>query len=166
MDKKVHRNKGKQRRRAISPVIATVILIAITLIAAVAIGGFVFGLFGSFTSNALVTQAGAVMPDSTQSGATIKTGATNGFTCPVTGSGDYILLKNTGTASTSVSTVSLQFGGSTYILSLSSGTCNIVGSGSANVVLAVNGTASAGETFTGTATLANGAQVPVSGTFT
>ena len=46
--KKVHR----KNRKAISPVLATVILIAITLIAAIAIAGFVFGLFGSFTSTA------------------------------------------------------------------------------------------------------------------
>ncbi len=41
----------KKNRKAISPVLATVILIAITLIAAVAIAGFVFGLFGSFTNS-------------------------------------------------------------------------------------------------------------------
>lgn len=39
-------------RKAVSPIIATVLVIAITLIAAVAIGGFVFGLFGTATSNA------------------------------------------------------------------------------------------------------------------
>jgi archaeal type IV pilus assembly protein PilA len=42
----------RKNRKAISPVLATVILIAITLIAAVAIAGFVFGLFGSFTTSA------------------------------------------------------------------------------------------------------------------
>jgi len=41
-----------RRRKGISPVLATVILIAITLIAAIAIAGFVFGLFGTFTSGA------------------------------------------------------------------------------------------------------------------
>jgi flagellin-like protein len=43
-----------KKRKAVSPVLATVILIAITLIAAIAIAGFVFGLFGSFTSTAQV----------------------------------------------------------------------------------------------------------------
>lgn len=38
-------------RRGISPILATVILIAITLIAAVMIAAFVFGLFGTFTTN-------------------------------------------------------------------------------------------------------------------
>jgi len=46
---------SSKRRKAISPVLATVILIAITLIAAIAIAGFVFGLFGSFTSSAQVS---------------------------------------------------------------------------------------------------------------
>jgi len=43
---------NRARRKGISPVLATVILIAITLIAAIAIAGFVFGLFGTFTSSA------------------------------------------------------------------------------------------------------------------
>ncbi len=45
----------KGNRKAISPVLATVILIAITLIAAIAIAGFVFGLFGTFTATAQVS---------------------------------------------------------------------------------------------------------------
>jgi len=47
-------NLKTNRRKAISPVLATVILIAITLIAAIAIAGFVFGLFGTFTSTARI----------------------------------------------------------------------------------------------------------------
>ena len=39
-------------RKAVSPVLATVILIAVTLIAAIAVAGFVFGLFGTFTGSA------------------------------------------------------------------------------------------------------------------
>ena len=38
---------NSRKRKAISPVLATVILIAITLIAAVAIATFVFGIFGT-----------------------------------------------------------------------------------------------------------------------
>src|SRR5208337_978130 len=47
--------KKKNKRKAISPVLATVILIAITLIAAIAVAGFVFGLFGTFTSSATLS---------------------------------------------------------------------------------------------------------------
>jgi len=51
-----------RKRKAISPVLATVILIAITLIAAIAVAGFVFGLFGTFTSSATLSiQAGTVI---------------------------------------------------------------------------------------------------------
>jgi len=49
-----------RRRKAISPVLATVILIAITLIAAIAVAGFVFGLFGTFTSSATLQVTGVV----------------------------------------------------------------------------------------------------------
>jgi len=49
------RINAPNKRKAISPVLATVILIAITLIAAIAIAGFVFGLFGSFTSSAQIS---------------------------------------------------------------------------------------------------------------
>jgi len=48
---KVHR----KNRKAISPVLATVILIAITLIAAVAIATFVFGIFGTSASPATLS---------------------------------------------------------------------------------------------------------------
>jgi flagellin-like protein len=47
-------------RKAISPVIATVILIAITLIAAIAIAGFVFGLFSTNTNQANLSILGTV----------------------------------------------------------------------------------------------------------
>jgi flagellin-like protein len=50
---------GPRRRKAISPVLATVILIAITLIAAIAIAGFVFGLFGTFTGGQNISLAGS-----------------------------------------------------------------------------------------------------------
>jgi len=47
--------KLTHNRKAISPVLATVILIAITLIAAIVIAGFVFGLFGTFTAGARIS---------------------------------------------------------------------------------------------------------------
>ncbi|MGD0478421.1 MAG: type IV pilin N-terminal domain-containing protein [Nitrososphaerales archaeon] len=44
----------RKKRQAVSPVLATIILIAITLVAAIAVAGFVFGLMGTFTNIALV----------------------------------------------------------------------------------------------------------------
>jgi flagellin-like protein len=42
-------------RKAISPVIATIILIAITIVIAIAVAGWVFGLFGSYSRTNAVT---------------------------------------------------------------------------------------------------------------
>lgn len=47
------------RRKAISPVLATVILIAITLVAGVAIAGFAFGLFGTLGTTANIKELSA-----------------------------------------------------------------------------------------------------------
>jgi len=43
-----------RRRKAVSPILATLILVAITLILGLIVAGLVFGLFGSFTSVATV----------------------------------------------------------------------------------------------------------------
>ncbi|HXX72938.1 MAG TPA: archaellin/type IV pilin N-terminal domain-containing protein, partial [Candidatus Acidoferrales bacterium] len=86
------------KRKAISPVLATVILIAITLIAAIAIAGFVFGLFGTFTSTAQV-QASVT-------------------SCVQNAGGDELcnlVLTNSGNANTATTgSCSLTFGGKTY----------------------------------------------------
>jgi flagellin-like protein len=92
----------RKNRKAISPVLATVILIAITLIAAVAIAGFVFGLFGTFTSTARV-QANVTSCVASGSGATAQE------TC-------NLLLTNTGNANAVATTsCSLTFAGKTVI---------------------------------------------------
>ena len=142
-------------RKAISPVIATVILIAITLIAAIAIAGFVFGLFGSFTSNAQVTAT-----------ATCKA---SGATCVVT-------LSNTGTANTNVLSASITFGGQTVALTLggTGTTCSGSGTGpfavTAGTTCAIGGTAASGTPSTGaqfviTLSLANSGQPSATGVF-
>jgi flagellin-like protein len=148
--------KGRRKqRRAVSPVLATVILIAITLIAAVAIAGFVFGLFGAFTSTAQVS-------------ITSVSCRTNGL-CTLT-------LTNSGTASTySGTSGTITFGGKTVTM-----TCGTTTSASpvspTSVLIAAGGSnqiscsfdassAQAGQQFVGTVSLANGGQVQFSGTF-
>ncbi len=49
------------QRRAISPIIATVLIIAVTLIASVAIGGFVFGIFAQGQNSAQVAVTGTAL---------------------------------------------------------------------------------------------------------
>jgi len=42
----------RTRRKAVSPVLATVIMIAITIVGGVAVAGFAFGLFGTVSASA------------------------------------------------------------------------------------------------------------------
>jgi flagellin-like protein len=140
-------NKGK--RKAISPVLATVILIAITLIAAVAIAGFVFGLFGSFTSSAQVSAQ-----------VTSCTYAATNNVCNV-------VLTNSGTSNTVATSCSINIGGAAKIGAVS-GVTLISASSTAAAICTVNpagGSAAqtVGSQAVGSFGLSNGASVPFSG---
>jgi len=102
--------RNVKHRRAISPVLATVILIAITLIAAIAIAGFVFGLFGTFTSGQnmqLSTQA--CYASGSAGGHTLSSNSTVWFT--LSGNlyvgGCILAITNTGGASGSITGCSI-----------------------------------------------------------
>jgi len=159
-----------KQRRAISPIIATVLIIAVTLIAAVAIGGFVFGIFGSSSNVAQIGVTGTAML-----AADFKTGgSTSTFTCATTAPATaYITLTNTGTAAATVVSVTITWAGSNNAFSGPS-TCSVGGAGSAtatsyivfpttSTVLTSN--AAAGQTYNGVATLSNGATVLFTGTW-
>lgn len=138
-------------RKAISPVIATVILIAITLIAAIAIAGFVFGLFGSFTSTAQVSVT------------VVSCTVANPPVCSIT-------LSNSGTANTAVigtaGGFSLTYGGAKY-----TGICGTAPTITAGSTAVASCTATggvlpvAGEQFVGTVSLTNGGSISLTGTF-
>ena len=144
-------------RKGISPVLATVILIAITLIAAIAVAGFVFGLFGSFTSTARVTVSYSVMVHLAAGG--------------VAASGSSILVLNTGTSNTYATGLTLTYGGQTCTEAVAATT--ITAGASPGVNLAVTPPASGGcttvatvgQSYVGSLSLANGGQVPFSGTW-
>jgi len=159
-------------RRAISPIIATVLIIAVTLIAAVAIGGFVFGIFGSSSSTAQVsvTSQNLVAADLTQA----NTAAAP--TCNVVGAADDLTLTNTGTAATTVTGVTITWAGA--VNSFTIATCTSAAAGNAGAT--TNGNpisilfsatnhlstdATTGQTYTGTVTMGNGAVLLFSGTF-
>ena len=153
-----------RRRKAISPVLATVILIAITLIAAIAIAGFVFGLFGSFTSSGQVSLLATNIPAPTTAAALTAPVCTAGGSPPAA---PYLGFKNTGTASVSVTTLSLTYGGSTYTVAAPAG-CSVAAGNIAWLALTTNhlgGTANTGQQFVGSASMSNGASVPITGTF-
>lgn len=52
MNKKAHTSK-----RGVSPVVATIVLVAVTLVAAVSVGGYISGLFGGFTATQSISAA-------------------------------------------------------------------------------------------------------------
>ena len=135
------------KRKAISPVLATVILIAITLIAAVAIAGFVFGLFGTFTKTATVVGSTVTCVDAT------------GY-CTVS-------LINSGTAITATSgTCTESYGGATYHGTDTAGTIvPATGAGVAVTCTLQVGAAAlvGGEPVSGSISLANNGLVLFSG---
>ena len=128
----------RKNRKAISPVLATVILIAITLIAAVAIAGFVFGLFGTFTKTASVSLGAASCTDAAPTVCTMS-------------------WTNTGNAATSIpGTCQVTEGGATY-----TGTAAFIAPLPAGGVFVSGGAGSL--TCTGTNTVVLGAGAAVSG---
>ena len=138
----------KGNRKAISPVLATVILIAITLIAAIAIAGFVFGLFGTFTTNALVT------------GSVVTCDATSPANCDVR-------LVNTGTSNTHAIACSLTFGGTTNPGTVV-GTTVVGGAGPITETCTTSPAAaggSSGSSVVGSFTLANSGVIAFSGSW-
>jgi flagellin-like protein len=139
-------------RKAISPVLATVILIAITLIAAIAIAGFVFGLFGSFTSSAQVS-AQVLTCTAGPAASTAHNNECN------------VRLTNTGTSNVAVTGCSVRIGGTNTLGNpVPAGTVPASGS---LTILCTQAAATAGQTVgsqaIGSWSLSNGASVPFSG---
>jgi len=144
----------RKNRKAISPVLATVILIAITLIAAIAIAGFVFGLFGSFTSSA---QVSAQVTSCTHAAGA----APYAMICTVT-------LTNTGTSNTRVTACSINVNGAAQAGTMSGAGPNVnAGTTLAGYICTTTGTFAAepsvGSQAVGSLAMSNGASVPFSG---
>jgi len=146
------------KRKGISPVIATVILLAITLIAAVSMGGFVFGLIGSFSSVGAVTTTQTFISAADANGATGLASAT----CSASASGDFLSFTNLGTASVSIEAAAVSIGGHSFSTQ-TRGSCSVPQGATVYVNLAFTGTngitASDGESFAGSVATSNGGVV-------
>jgi flagellin-like protein len=154
--------KFTRNRKAISPVLATVILIAITLIAAIAIAGFVFGLFGSFTSTAQVsaTPFAITAAAANTAYAAPTCHAVAGATAP------YLQLSNSGTASATANYFTMTFGGHTYTLTPAAGCAVTAGSTEAMQITGVGAAgATVGEQYVGSVAMSNGGAIAFTGTF-
>jgi len=160
-------------RKGISPIIATVLIIAVTLIAAVAIGGFVFGIFGSSSSSAQVsvTAQNLIATDN------LAAGTTTTFACNVAGAANDLTLTNTGTAATTVTGVTVTWAGAVNSFTPSTA-CTVAAAGNAGATTNGNpislnfpttnklsSNAVTGQSYTGTVTLGNGAVLLFSGTW-
>jgi len=163
-------NFHSRGRRAISPIVATVLIVAVTLVASVAIAGFVFGIFASQGNTAQV----AVTATALKAADFLSTGTSTGFTCN-TAAGSYLTLTNSGTAPASVTSMTVVVAGVSNTFGLTVGTCavNAVGAATNNpqsllfvaALSKVTVDAVAGNAFTGTVTLSNGAILIYAGTF-
>src|SRR2546426_944962 len=83
-----------EKRRAVSPIVATVLTIAMAVVASFAVGGFVFGTISQSQIAPQVTVTGQSFPAS----AFVTGGSTTTFTCATIPSGAYLSLTNTGSA--------------------------------------------------------------------
>ncbi len=155
------------QRKAISPIIATVLIIAVTLIAAVAIGGFVFGLFGSSSSTAQVTATSASITAGT---VTSAAAASVVYVCTSPATSQQLIFSNLGTVSTSVLSLSITFGGKTYSGSAPAA-CTVTAGSTTGIsfttLAVVTGTTlpSSGSQYSGFIVTSNGAQVVFTGAF-
>src|SRR5579872_621541 len=161
---------SRDMRKAISPIIATVLIIAVTLIAAVAIGGFVFGIFGTSSQSAAISVTGTTL-----TAAGFGTGTSGTVTCVTSAPAvPYLTLTNGGTASAAVTGVTIAWAGSNNNFALTAATaCAVGAAGSASATTYAEFVASpqvsvmpvSGQSYSGTVTLNNGAQLLFTGTW-
>jgi len=136
--------KRAKSKRAISPVIATIILVAITIVIAVAVAGWVFGLFGNYskTANGVTVVSGLS-----------TCGATTTTTC-------NIVLSNQGANAVSVIGASVNGPSVSSTAGASVGGSTVVPAGGAvTVTITVSGTLQPGGTYNIQIALSNGGTV-------
>src|SRR5579875_3886038 len=124
------------RKRGISPVIATIILIAITIVIAIAVAGWVFGLFGSYSRTQPVTIVASAS------------------SCSATSNSCTLELSNQG--GSAVTVVSASVDGTSATINSVSGNTLISAGGSTYVVINTQGLV-AGQTVQVQLGLSNGA---------
>jgi len=147
-----------------------VLIIAVTLIAAIAIGGFVFGVFGTSSQSAQIQVTGTTL-----TAVGFGTGTAGTVTCVTAGpAAPYLTLTNTGTSSASITGITITWGGANNQFSLTAATtCSIGGAGSTSAITyaqfvagpQVTITPVTGQVYSGTITLSNGANVLFTGSW-
>ncbi len=174
-DIKMSKIRSKNQQRGISPIVATVMIVAVTLVAGVAIGGYIFGLFGSQTATAQVT----VTVSSINSNST-ATGNSLSMRCSSTKVGvGQLSFSNNGAVNATITTVSITYGAQSFSnttnnndFTLGSVTgaarrCDVVlAGGTSNIyIMRIPKAASTGNTYVGEVILSDGTRIPFTGTF-
>jgi flagellin-like protein len=164
------RRSGETARRGIDSIIATVLVVAVTLVASVAVGGFVFGIFGQAQNSAQIAVTGTAL-----TAASFGTGTSGTITCVTSNPATpYLTLTTTGTGAAALATVTITWAGADNAFPLAAATtCPIGSAGTASATTYAEFSATPevitavdrGQAFTGTVTLTNGAQLLFSGTW-
>jgi FlaG/FlaF family flagellin (archaellin) len=157
-----------KERRGVSDTVATVLIVAATLIAFAAVAGYVFGIFGSSSNTANATETAAILKASDFKAA----GTTNTFTCGAA-AGSYLTLSNSGTAVVSVTSATIVWGGVSNAFT-ASGACTLAAAGAASnnplsllfpATSKLTADAAAGQTYTITISLSNSVLIVYQGAF-
>jgi hypothetical protein len=156
--------KGPSARRAVSEVIAGVLILAIILVVFVATSGLWFGNLspsGSSAKPANVDVNGLVVPAGIDHGTTYVYCSAE----TATPAGAYMHLYNSGTVTTTARLLSFSFNGESVPITLS-GACAIAPeTGLYLVILSLPFQATIGEKYSGHVSFANGAEVEFAGAF-
>lgn len=150
-------------RRGISPIVATVLIIAITLVASVAVGGFTYGIFGSSANTAQVSVDASSVPAAVGLGATLVY-CSGGSEVGAAVSG-YLALYNSGTAATTATSLVFNYDGAAISTQLS-GPCTIAPESTDYVIIiSLPYQTSVGVQYGGYVSTSNGAEVLFAGAF-
>jgi len=159
-----------EKRRAVSPILATVLTIAMAVVASFAVGGFVFGTISQSQIAPQITVSGQSLPAS----AFVTGGSTTTITCSTIPSGAYLSLTNTGSAKGTVAGVTITWAGTNNAFTLTGG-CTVGALGSSTATSYINFPSSnkltapgavnavSGGKFTGTVTLSGGVRLVFTG---
>lgn len=152
-----------QSRRALAPVLATVVIIASTIVITVATGGFIYGTLGSSANAALVGVQTVKMPSD------INTGFTFIFCYPNAGNfaGGYVELFNSGTAPTRLISLTFNYAGSSQTI-VPQGSCEFAPDTILYVIVVAMPLVFPpfpGSPYSGYVSAANGAEIMFDGTF-
>ncbi len=153
--------------KTISPIIVTVLIVAVTLIAAVAIGGF--GMFGTSSQTIQVSFVSAHLMASDFARATLND-TEPGYLCQTMAATSYLEVSNTGESGAYATSVEILWAGATtHFEAQGHVLCSVPAQQTVYfnfpTLSALRYPAVQNNSFSGSITLSNGAQILFAGTF-